>query len=226
MKHKGNTRKLKPIGDPNDPMSLSYYLLRFTEHLKILQFADETIDGRYRAIHRFIRWCDERGLVHPTEITQPILERFAHHIFLYRKINGEPLGASTQQNILIAIRAWFGWLAQHSHILYNPASEIQIPKCRKRLPNSILTISQAEEIMNCPNLNTDTGIRDRAILEVLYSTGIRRMELCNLKTSDLDAERGTLFVAHGKGDVDRMIPIGDRAIAWIKNTPMKYEVNM
>lgn len=208
--------KLKPVGDSNDPQSLYYFLLRFEEHLKILNYAEDTINGRHRAIHRFIFWCDERGLTQPCEITQPILERFARHLFLYRKDNGEPLGASTQQNVLIAIRAWFGWLAQHNHILYNPASEIQIPKCRQRLPNSILTISEAEEIMNCPNLNTDTGIRDRGILEVLYSTGIRRMELCNLKTSDLDTERGTLFVAHGKGDVDRMIPIGDRAITWVR----------
>ena len=59
------------------------------------------------------------------------------------------------------------------------------------------------------------GVRDRAILETLYSTGIRRMELAGLHTYDLDVERGTVIVRQGKGRKDRMIPIGDRALAWI-----------
>ena len=66
-----------------------------------------------------------------------------------------------------------------------------------------------------PNLRTAKGIRDRAMLETFYSTGIRRMELINLKLFDLDTERGTLMVRMGKGKKDRMIPIGARASAWI-----------
>ena len=69
---------------------------------------------------------------------------------------------------------------------------------------------------------TAHGLRDRAILEVLYSTGIRRTELVNLKLYDIDAERGTLMVRQGKGKKDRMIPIGDRALAWIE----KYQADV
>ena len=67
-----------------------------------------------------------------------------------------------------------------------------------------------------PDIADPLGLRDRAILETLYSTGMRRMELVNLKLYDLDLERGTLTIRQGKGKKDRMIPIGERALAWVE----------
>jgi integrase/recombinase XerD len=110
----------------------------------------------------------------------------------------------------------FKWLTKQNYILYNPASDLDLPKATKRLPKHILTASDAETILNQPDTNKITGIRDRTIMEVLYSTGMRRMELVNLKTTDIDIDRGTVLVRHGKGDKDRMIPIGERAILWIE----------
>ncbi len=66
-----------------------------------------------------------------------------------------------------------------------------------------------------PNVADPIGLRDRAILETLYSTGMRRLELINLKLYDLDTERGTILIRQGKGKKDRMVPIGERAIAWL-----------
>jgi len=80
----------------------------------------------------------------------------------------------------------------------------------------VLAVTDAESSLNQPNTNTDLGVRDRAILETLYSTGMRRMELVNLKLTDLDTERGTIMIRQGKGKKDRMIPIGERAITWIE----------
>ena len=74
---------------------------------------------------------------------------------------------------------------------------------------------EAEAILNQPDVSDPFGLRDRAILETLYSTGLRRMEIANLKLHDLDSERETLMVRQGKGKKDRMIPIGERAILWI-----------
>ena len=67
-----------------------------------------------------------------------------------------------------------------------------------------------------PNLADPIGLRDRAILEVFYSTGMRRMELIRLKLYDLDLERGTLLIRQGKGKKDRYVPIGERAVAWLQ----------
>jgi integrase/recombinase XerD len=110
---------------------------------------------------------------------------------------------------------FFKWLTRRNIIPYNPASELELPKLEKRLPRAVLSEREAESVLNQTNLDDPMGLRDRAILEVLYSTGIRRQELINLLVQDLDRERGTLFVRQGKGRVDRMIPIGERAVQWV-----------
>ena len=164
----------------------------------------------------FILWCDERGLTKPQEITKPIIERYQRYLFLYRKKNGEPLSTRSQHVRVVPIRAWFKWLARQNYILYNPASDIEMPRLERRLPKHILTVDESERILSQPNLKTQTGIRDRAILETLYSTGMRRMELINLHLFDIDTDRGTVMVRQGKGKKDRMIPIGTRALLWIE----------
>ncbi|MFN8959650.1 MAG: site-specific tyrosine recombinase XerC [Hyphomonadaceae bacterium] len=168
----------------------------------------------FKLLH-FIQWAHTRGLTRPSEITKPILERYQRHLFLHRKKDGNPLSARTQIAFTTPIRAWFKWLARANYILYNPASELELPRVEKRLPRHILNVKEVEAVLAIPDLATDLGIRDRAILEVLYSTGIRRMELINLKLHDVDAERGTVMVRQGKGKKDRMIPIGSRALDWI-----------
>ncbi|MGH9563300.1 MAG: tyrosine-type recombinase/integrase, partial [Terracidiphilus sp.] len=80
---------------------------------------------------------------------------------------------------------------------------------------AITTATEAEQVMMQPHVADPLGLRDRAILEVFYSTGIRRMELIRLKLFDLDTERGTLLVRQGKGKKDRFVPIGERAAAWV-----------
>ena len=100
-------------------------------------------------------------------------------------------------------------------LLYNPAADIELPRLEHRLPKCVLTPSEADQVINQCNVNEPFGLRDRAILETFYSTGIRRMEMINLGPHDLDAERGVLTVRLGKGKKDRVVPIGDRAVAWI-----------
>ena len=170
---------------------------------------------RREYLRGFIDWCAVRGVSQFAEVTKPIIERYQRFLFHYRKKNGDPLSFRTQSAQLVTIRLWFRWMARHNHILYNPASDIELPRVSKRLPKHVLTVSEVEQIINQPNVKTPNGIRDRAILETFYSTGIRRMELVGLHPYDLDTERGTIMVRQGKGKKDRMIPIGDRAMAWI-----------
>jgi len=100
-------------------------------------------------------------------------------------------------------------------LIYNPASELELPRCEHRLPKVILTKDEAEQIINQPDINDLLGIRDRSILETFYSTGVRRMELINLRLYDIELNQGTLMVRQGKGKKDRLIPIGQRALLWI-----------
>ena len=151
----------------------------------------------------------------PTEITRPVLERYQRSLYQYRKKNGEPLTFRTQNTRLRSLKGWFRWLARQNHMLHNPASELMLPRLENRLPKYILNAEEAETVLQQPDVATIEGLRDRAILETFYSTGMRRMEVVNLKLYDIDRERGTVMIRQGKGKKDRHIPIGERALAWI-----------
>jgi|HubBroStandDraft_1064217.scaffolds.fasta_scaffold11551_1 integrase/recombinase XerD len=197
------------------------YLLHFLEYFAARGYSPQTLQVRSDGIRRFIRWADERGIHTPQEVTRPILERYRRHLYHYRKVNGEPLSFATQQQRLMPLRAFFKWLSRENHILSNPASELELPRIHRRLPAHILSREEVEQVMAL-TLRTDDqgrldpkGLRDRAILETLYSSGIRRGELVNLKLYDVDVKNGTLLVREGKGKKDRYVPLGARAIHWI-----------
>lgn len=191
------------------------YLKAFMEWSAMTGYTEQTVKIRKTAVGYFIRWCDDRGLNTPQEITKPILERYRRYLYYYRKPNGEPLSLSTQSTRLAPLKAFFKWLAKENHILYNPASEMEMPRQHRSLPQHLLTIEEIETILNQALIHGDLGIRDRAIMETLYSTGIRRMEAINLRLYDLDLNNGSLMVRQGKGKKDRMVPLGERACAWL-----------
>lgn len=201
--------------DPNDPQGMWAMLEQHFEWMQIKNYAPRTIEVRRMHLGYFINWCADRGILRPGEVTKPIIERYQRFMYHYRKQDGEPLSFRSQHNRLTHIRAWFRWLARHNHVLYNPAADIELPRLEHRLPKHVFTQSEAEQVINQPNTTTPDGVRDRAMLETLYSTGIRRLELINLRLYDFDTDRGTIIVRQGKGRKDRMIPIGERAMAWV-----------
>ena len=207
-------KKRKAEAAPGTPLAAR--LAEYMSALKVRDFSEHTIRNRESHIKFFLAWCAERGLTEPTEITRPVLERFQRHMFHYRKRDGEPMSFRSQHVRLVALRCWFRWLTRQNLILHNPASEIELPRLGRRLPKHVLTISEVEQVLQQPNISDPLGLRDRAILEVLYSCGIRRAEVIHLKLYDLDPERGTLLVRQGKGKKDRFVPIGERAIAWVQ----------
>lgn len=195
---------------------LTAYLQQFLDWSAALNYSGQTNTTRRACLRRFILWCDERGLNKPQDITKPILERYRRHLYHYRKPNGEPLSFSTQHSHLAPIRAFFKWLTKENHILYNPASELELPRLPKRLPKHVLSIDEIDSLLNHTQVFGELGIRDRAIMETFYSTGIRRMELVNLKLHDVDLKQGAVVINEGKGQKDRIVPIGERACAWLR----------
>lgn len=177
-------------------------------------YAASTLDGRRRHLAQFAAWCDVRGLRSPDELTPGVLERYRHWLSQRRQDNGAALSWATQANKLTAVRMLLAWAARSKRITVNPAADLPMPKLPKRLPRAVLTVSEMERVLAEPDIAIALGLRDRAILEVLYSTGIRRMELVGLDCPDLDPERGIVFVREGKGKKDRVVPIGERAIRW------------
>ena len=213
---RSQTRKQPPVGDVRDPDSLYHHMLRYLAHLAERNYSPRTIETREAYLRYLIAWCDERSLTRPQQLDRPILERYQRHLFYYRKRDGEPLSTRSQHARIIPIRHWLQWLVKQGHLLYSPAADLELPRLEKRLPKAILSAREAETVIAVPDIGNTAGLRDRAILETFYSTGMRRMELVNLSIHNLDLERGTVMIRQGKGRKDRMIPIGERALAWIE----------
>jgi integrase/recombinase XerD len=208
--------RARPAVDPLGHNGITAYLRQFLDWSASMNYSPRTVEIRDYACRRFISWCDERGLTKPQDITRPILERYRRYLYHYRKENGEPLSFPSQHTRLVPLKAFFKWLAKENHILYNPASELELPRLHRRLPKHLLTTDEIERILNQTSLHGAIGVRDRAIIETLYSTGMRRMEAANLKLYDVDLSNGSVMIRGGKGNKDRLIPIGERACAWIR----------
>ena len=136
------------IGNPADPQGMTQYMVQYLEWMRMKNYSERTVENREFYIGFFIDWSDVRGLLRPMEITKLILERYQRYLFHYRKHNGDPLTFRSQYNQLVAIRAWFKWLTRHNHILYNPASELELPKLENRLLKAVLSEREVENVLN------------------------------------------------------------------------------
>ena len=200
----------------------STLLNRYFTELRVSNWAATTIDRRGHSIGRFLTWCSDRGIESVSEITAESLGTYRRSLYHHRsRRTGKSLSFSTQASYLSALRHWMTWLHEQGWIPTNPASDLELPKAETRLPGTYLTIDEVESLMSVVDLTTPAGLRDRAILEVFYSTGIRRGELAKLELSDLSRETGTLLIRQGKGRKDRVVPIGVRAVQWVD----KYEAD-
>lgn len=213
---------VKPPGPPasqaRDPLAhnrLTRFMEEHFEWMLATGYSADTVRARKVALRRFIRWCDERGIDDPREITLPILERYQRALFYHRKEDGAPLTLGMQFQYLAPLKTWFKWLSRSRHILANPAADLDLPRIPKRLPRAIPSVQEVEAILAEAEPDTPQGLRDRALLETLYATGLRRMELPGVAIYDVDLTRGLLWVRHGKGRRERVVPLGERAVAWL-----------
>jgi len=198
----------------NEPDALATWQDGYLESLTVRNYSPETIEGRRDALKTFNAWAHERTLTRAGEITRPILESYQRWLWHYERANGKRLGISTQRSKLGALKDWFSWLVRQNVLLSNPASELELPRMEKRLPAEALSLREVETILAVPSISDPLGVRDRAILEVFYSCGLRRAELARLEITDVNRDRRTLRIRQGKGNKDRVIPIGQRALAW------------
>lgn len=218
MARKGRPRKPAPIiGDPTDPRGMAVLRDKYLECLLVKNYSPLTVHMRRIYLNYFIRWCEDRSIVRPSDVTKPVIDRYQRWLFHYRSDGGTggALSFESQSARLQAVKAFFKWLTRENHILSNPASEIELPRVNKRLPRHILTASEADQVINQTNTDDTLGVRDRAILETLYSTGLRRSEMVKLSIYDVHLERATVMVRQGKWHKDRLVPIGQRALVWL-----------
>jgi integrase/recombinase XerD len=129
-------------------------------------------------------------------------------------LNRSGLGGRSIARHLTTLRNFYTFLLREGRIATDPTQHLRPPKQWQKIPN-FLNLSQIEEIIRMPDVTRPTGVRDRAMLELLYATGLRVSELCRLNLADLDLEYGVLRTT-GKGDKQRIVPVGKAAIAAVR----------
>lgn len=196
---------------------------RFDEWLAAINYSPKTRVNYLRDVKGFIGWLDESTSVGSiVEVTPADLQQYQMAIYNYERpvtnsgADRKRLSVGTQACRLAAVRKFFSWLAAEQQIAYNPASALQPPKQPQRLPVNVLSRSEAKRLIESTPATKPRDIRDRAILEVLYSTGIRRAELINLTIYNVDFDNATLRIEHGKGSSTRIVPLTESACTALK----------
>src|ERR1700742_92322 len=129
-------RERPPAPTADDPMHIM--LERHLEWMQLRNFSGDTVSTRRASIGYFIEWCRERGIAEPRDVTRTVLERYQRALYHHRKHNGQPLTFRTQHMRLRALKSWFRWMTRQNLLLYNPASELALPKLGNRLPKHVL----------------------------------------------------------------------------------------
>jgi integrase/recombinase XerD len=189
-------------------------LERFEEEL-LLRFGEATVPAYLRYAQALLAWLEARG-VDLVDARTPDLRAYQGELLARRKADGRPYSAGFQVNQLKAVKAFFRFLYRGGYRLSDPAEKLEYPRVEKRLPRTVLTEEEAMRILETPEAKTVIGLRDGAILETLYATGIRASEISNLTPFDVDVEERTLRILLGKGRKDRHVPLTHAAAVAIE----------
>ncbi|WAH39056.1 site-specific tyrosine recombinase XerD [Alicyclobacillus dauci] len=181
------------------------WIRRFVEYLAVERgLSKNTLESYERDLHTFQAFLKKRGHVVPRDVEQHHIGAFLGHLHDLGRAN------STISRNLASIRSFFHFLVREEVILRDPTLHVETPKIEKRLPR-VLTPEEVERLLRAPDKSSSSGLRDYAMLELLYATGIRVSELVSLNCGDVHLSGGFLRCM-GKGGKERIIPIGEYAL--------------
>ena len=130
---------------------------------------------------------------------------------------GEPINAFSQNHILKAVKCFFRFLSEENYLVFQPGQGLEVCQGAKVSTPNILTSEEMRKLLKAPDTGTALGYRDRTILELMYSTGLRKSEVNHLTVGDVDTVDGFVRVNQGKGDKDRVVPLGKIACRYVEN---------
>jgi integrase/recombinase XerD len=184
--------------------------------MRVHNYADTTILCRRRYLGYFTRFCHQHRVNEACAVSFELVQTYQQRLFEHRKRDGQPLTIATQAQRLVPVCHFFSWLRRNGQLVANPASDLLMPRPDRRLPEATLSAPEMSLLLAQPDVSRPLGLRDRAILEAFYSCALRRQELIDLTAPDVDFDRATVFVRCGKGAKDRYVPIGERALFWLR----------
>ena len=199
----------------HDAGSLLDLAARWDRDLEVQQYSPETRRSQMSSLGLFLAWLAEREVHQMAQVTRNMIEVYQRHLHRCRRSDERPLSAMGQYRRLKTVELFFRWAVKKHVVPANPASDLDYPRLPTVLPE-VLAPEELTALFNAADVTDPEGLRERAAMEVLYSTGLRRAEVVALCLPDVDAQRGVVHVIAGKGGRDRFIPIGARAVFWLQ----------
>ncbi len=190
-------------------MELDRAIDLYLDHLKVERnLAPNTVAAYARDLARFATFCIGRKRHELAAIgSQEVLE----HLI---ELSAAKLSVRTQARQLVTLRGLFRYLRAEKHLSADPTAGVELPRIGRKLPE-VLTLDEVERLLAAPDRATPRGLRDAAMLELLYATGLRASELCALRVDDLNPETGVVSTV-GKGRKQRLVPVGQAALALLR----------
>ncbi|UCH66164.1 MAG: site-specific tyrosine recombinase XerD [Ignavibacterium sp.] len=187
------------------------------EYLSVLRLernlSENTIISYKNDLTSLLNFLGQKNIVDPSQISIDHITNF------FKSLNKLDLSSTTSARYFSSIKGFFNYLSINKYIKDNPVERLSAPKLSKNLP-VVLTVEEINSIINLPVTNTTLGLRDKALLELLYACGTRVTEIITLKISDLFFNEEIIRV-FGKGSKERIVPIGSSAIHWVDEYLLK-----
>ncbi len=183
---------------------------KFKRYLKTIGYAEKTIV--------IYSWCIDDFKTYLLSLNINDLRKVNYKLILDYQVkkSKEPIAMETKAVKIRVVKRLFEYLTKTNRLLINPTEEIVETNRQRRKIGNVLTVEEMETLILQPNLSIPSNIRDRAIIEVFYSTAIRSNELLSLHVHDVDLKEKTLFVSNGKGRRQRVVPFGNNAAKYLK----------
>lgn len=189
---------------------MELFLKEYLSYLKLERnLSENTLLSYKNDITTFLSFLSNYSISDPSNISSDKITAF------FKTLKNIGLTNTSAARYFSSLKGFFSYLIKNNYIIKNPIEKINAPKLSKKLP-AVLNINDIEKILSAPNVNDTLGLRDKAILELLYACGTRVSELISLKLSDLFLQDEVIRVL-GKGSKERLIPIGSSAIKWVND---------
>ncbi len=196
--------------------SFDLYAAKYCEWMQALGWSERTQESYNGNVHFFLNYLiNQTSVENLNGIDGKTLSGFQTFLYHSETKQGKRLALSSQHNKLVSVRSFFHWLYESGVLLYDLSAALNLPKKQRGLPKGVMSEKEVVNLLGQPDINRPLGFRDRTILEVLYSSGIRNTELRNLAVYDVDLKQLQLMVRQGKNAKDRVVPLGEIAADFI-----------
>ena len=197
-------------------LKIELWCERFCAQLRLLNRSERTVHSYWLETRLFLKFLAERGIEEVADIRRDDVKAYRVHLHEKRKPNGEPLAIKTQSSKLAAVFAFLKYLYEEAFIVANPSRDMKLPRVPDSLPSELPDEEQVLRLLEAPDTECFLGLRDRTVLELVYSSALRNAEVRALKLEDIDLHRLQVRVASGKGQKERNVPLGEPAAIWLE----------